>query len=192
MRIITVSGTHSGVGKTTFVEELLGQLKGWSCLKVTFMHKGLSCPIHKNCGACDKLDSAFYIVADEKTLLQQDKDTYRFKRAGAKQVFWLKAQTEEGLKQGWQKAVDMFDGSKGLIVEGTSVLKYLHPDLAVFIIGKDKPWKESAKEIFEGGFLQEKPYFFSSSDMPFLHNDTVLCLALRGLENEGEHDGSKV
>lgn len=192
MRIITVSGAYSGIGKTTFVEKLLKRLRGWSCLKVTLMHKGLNCPIHKNCGACDKLDSKFCIVTDKKILTQKDKDTYRFKKAGAKQVFWLKAQTQEGLKQGLKEAMGMFGKSKGLIVEGTSILKYLHPDLAVFITGKDLPWKESAKEIFEGGFLPEKALFFSSSDMPFLHNDMVLCLALRGLESEGEHDGSKV
>lgn len=160
MRIITVSGAYSGIGKTTFVEELLKQLKGWSCLKVTFTHKGLSCPIHKNCGACDKLNSEFCIVTDKKILARKGKDTYRFKKAGAKRVLWLKAQTQEGLRQGLKKAMAMFDKSKGLIVEGTSVLKYLHPDLAVFITGEDSPWKESAKEVLEGGFLSKKKVVF--------------------------------
>lgn len=173
MKIIVVSGTHSGVGKTAFIEGLLRRLKGWPCLKVTLTHKGLSCPIHKNCGACDRFDSKFHIVTDKKILTQKGKDTYRFKKAGAKQVLWLKAQTQEGLRQGLKKAIALLSRSKGLIVEGTSVLKYLRPDLAVFIIGKNLPWKESAKEIFEGGFLPEKESFFMASDMPFLHNDVI-------------------
>ncbi len=177
MKVITVSGAYSGIGKTTFIEELLKQLKGWPCLKVTLMHKGLRCPIHKNCGACNKLDSKFCIVTDKKILEQKGKDTYRFKQAGAKQVFWLKAQTQEGLKQGLKKAMAMFGKSKGLIVEGTSVLKYLHPDLAVFITGNESPWKESAKEVVKGGFLPEKICFFMACDMPFLHNDKMLSKA---------------
>ncbi len=151
MFIITVSGTHSGVGKTSFIEGLLKQLKGWSCLKVTVMHKGANCPIRRNCGACDKLDSKFCIVTDEKILSEKGKDTHRYKKAGAKQVFWLKAQTKDGLKQGLKKAMTMFTKSNGLIVEGTSVLKYLDPDLAVLIVRKGLPWKDSAKEIFAGG-----------------------------------------
>ncbi|MFH1245926.1 MAG: hypothetical protein V1662_05500 [Candidatus Omnitrophota bacterium] len=159
MKIITVSGAYSGIGKTTFVEELLKRLKGWSCLKVTLRHKGLNCPLHKNCGACDELGSEFHIVIDKKILGQRGKDTYRFKKAGAKQVLWLKARTKEGLKQGLKESLLMLGESKGLIVEGTSVLKYLHPDLAVFITGQDLPWKESAKEIFERGFLPGKVVF---------------------------------
>lgn len=165
MKIITVSGTHSGIGKTTFVEGLLKKLKGWSCLKVTVMHKGSSCPINRNCGACDKLDSEFRIVTDEKILSQKGKDTYRFKKAGAKKVVWLKAQTEEGLRQGLKKAMDGLAGGRGLIVEGTSALRYLNPDLAVFIIQKNLPWKESAKKIFADGLLFNKAVFFAAGGM---------------------------
>lgn len=170
MKIITVSGTHSGVGKTMFIEKLLKQLKGWSCLKVTLMHQGSNCPIGRNCGACDKLSSEFSIVTDEKILAQKGKDTYRFKKAGASQVFWLKSRTKKGLKQGLKKALAMFDKRSGLIVEGTSVLKYLDPDLAVVIIRKDLPWKNSAKEIFGDGRFSKKADFFIVSDMQFSHN----------------------
>ncbi len=142
-------------------------LKGWSCLKVTVMHKGASCPIGRNCGACDELDSKFSIVTDRKILSQKGKDTYRYKKAGAKRVLWLKAQTKDGLKQGIKKAITMFDKSRGLIIEGTSVLKYLNPDLAVLLIKNDLPWKESAQEIFADGFLSKKADFFISSDMQF-------------------------
>jgi len=170
MKIITVSGTHSGAGKTLLIEKLLKHLKGWSCLKVTVMHQGASCPIGRNCGACDKLDSQFSIVSDRKILAQKGKDTYRFKKAGARQVLWLKSQTKEGLKQGLKKAIAMFGKSSGLIIEGTSVLKYLDPDLSVLLVRNDLPWKESAKEIFADGRLSKKADFFIVSDMQLSHN----------------------
>jgi molybdopterin-guanine dinucleotide biosynthesis protein len=165
MQIITVSGTHSGIGKTLLIEKLLKQLKGWSCLKVTVMHKGTSCPIGRNCGACDNMDSKFCIVTDKKILSQEDKDTYRYKKAGAKKVLWLKAQTKDGLKEGLKKAIAMFDKSKGLIIEGTSILKYLDPDVSVLLVRNDLPWKESAKEIIADGRLSKRVGFFIESDM---------------------------
>lgn len=187
MKIITVSGTHSGIGKTTFIENLLKrQLKGYSCLKVTVAHKGAVCPLQRNCGACDKLDAEFCIVTDEKVLSQKGKDTYRFKKAGSKQVLWLKAQTKEGLRTGLKKSLSLFDKKAGLIIEGTSVLEYLNPDLAIFIIGSDLFWKDSAKKILAGGLLPKKAAFFAASDMPILHNGIMIRLL------NGEKDAGKV
>jgi len=153
MRIITVSGTCSGSGKTTFIERLLKRLKGWSCLKVTVAHKGAACPTGRNCGACDKLNSDFCIVSDDKIIDEKGKDTYRFKKAGAKQVFWLKAQTKKGLKQGLKRAIALVDKSPGLIIEGTSIFKYLDPDLAVLMVRRDLPWKKSARDAFRDLFV---------------------------------------
>ncbi len=54
------------------------------------------------------------------------------KRAGAKKVIWLRAK-EEGLKEGLKKVLKNFRGSEGIVIEGTSVLKYLKPDLRIFV-----------------------------------------------------------
>src|SRR3989338_7381079 len=97
-KIITVSGAHSGVGKTRIVERLLGNLNGWSALKVTVSHNG-SCPVNRDCGACDRIDSKFSLVTDIDKLNEKGKDTARFKKAGAKKVVWLQARPE-GLKEG--------------------------------------------------------------------------------------------
>ena len=147
MKIITVSGAHSGVGKTKVAEMLLRKLKGWSALKVTVTHHGNSCPIQRDCGACDELHSDFAIVSDRKIIEQKGKDTRRFKEAGAKKVLWLKVHPE-GLKQGVKKAITKFRRAKGIIVEGNSILKYLKPDLAIFVKSRNSVLKPSAKEIF--------------------------------------------
>ena len=149
---ITVSGAHSDVGKTAVVERLLQELKGWSCLKVTLLHNG-SCPTGRNCGACDKMSSIFSIVSDRKITEEQGKDTWRFKKAGAKKVLWLRAKPA-GLKQGLKKAISMFSaeggkGAQGLIIEGTSVLKYLKPDLAILVRKENSVLKPSAQEVLK-------------------------------------------
>ena len=42
----------------------------------------------------------------------------------------------------------MFKGADGLIIEGTSVLKHIEPDLAILVKKKNSILKPSAKEVF--------------------------------------------
>lgn len=134
MRVITVSGERSGVGKTAVVEFLLRQLEGWSALKVTAIKDG-PCPKKISCGVCKRQHMPFSIISAPRVISRKGKDTQRMKAAGARKVLWLKAKPS-GLKEGLRKALERFNGSKGVIVEGTSVLKYLKPDLGIFITGK--------------------------------------------------------
>lgn len=143
MRIITVSGAYSGVGKTSVVTGLLRELKNWSVLKVTVSHNG-SCGKGRNCGVCDSLAGSFSIITDDKIIFQKGKDTARFKAQGAKEVIWLQARPR-GLKQGLKRAISKFKKTKGLIIEGTSVLKYIKPSLAIFIAGRDKDLRAAAR-----------------------------------------------
>ncbi len=145
LRIITISGSHANVGKTMLAEKLFKRLKGWSGLKVTVMHNG-KCPTGKNCGACNELNSGFSIISDSNRLNEKGKDTQRFKSSGAKKVLWLRAKPK-GLKKGLKKAISMFKGANGLIIEGTSILKYIKPDLAILVKKKDSILKPSAKEM---------------------------------------------
>lgn len=136
MKIVAVSGSHSGVGKTTFAEYLLRRLKGWSALKVTVIKNG-PCPREIPCGVCEEQDAPFSIVSDSKIINQRGKDTQRMKQAGARKVLWLKA-TASGLKAGIKQALNKLKGSSGVVIEGTSILKYLKPDLAIFIDDNNK------------------------------------------------------
>ena len=145
LKIVTISGAHAGVGKTMLAEKLLKRLKGWSGLKVTVMHNG-GCPTGKNCGVCNELNSEFSIVSDKDKLMEKGKDTHRLINSGAQEVLWLRAKPE-GLKKGLKKAISMFKGANGLIIEGTSILKYIKPDLAILVKNKGSILKPSAKEI---------------------------------------------
>lgn len=148
MRIITVSGAHSGVGKTAVAEILLQKLKNWSALKITLTHREGACPVHKDCKACDELHSDFSIISKKDIIEAKGKDTQRLKSAGAKEVLWLKAKPE-ALGRGIKKAISLFKKTKGLVIESNSALKYLKPDLSIFVRNKDSVLKPSAKEILE-------------------------------------------
>jgi dethiobiotin synthetase len=126
MKLIVVSGDGSGVGKTFLAQKLLRLLPGWSAVKVT-LSKG-ECPRRKSCGSCEQLKEEFKIVDDEEIILEPNKDTSRLKEAGAENVLWLQAKPE-GLEEGLRQTFERLKGCRGVIVEGTSVLKYLKPDI---------------------------------------------------------------
>ena len=147
MKVITIAGSHSNVGKTLLAEKLLKVLKGWSAIKVTLLHDG-ACPTGRDCGACSGLDSEFSIVSDKFVIEEKGKDTARFKAAGARKVLWLKARPA-GLKEGLMKALSEFKGARGVIIESTSALKHINPDLAILVTGKDSILKPSARSILK-------------------------------------------
>ncbi len=134
MRTIVISGEKSGIGKTYLAQRLLRCLQCWSALKVT-VNKGGSCPNGKNCGICREIKKPFYIVKDKNIINQAGKDTARLKEAGAKEVIWLKARPE-GLRKGLKKALSEFSACRGLIIEGTSILKFFKPDLNIHVNSK--------------------------------------------------------
>ncbi len=136
VKIIVVSGEKSGIGKTYMAERLLNILSRWSALKVTVSKKG-SCPHGKNCGICLEIKKPFYIIKDRKIINQAGKDTARLKSSGAKQVIWLKARPE-GLREGLRKALSAFSDCQGVVIEGTSVLKFIQPDLNIHVYGGGK------------------------------------------------------
>jgi LAO/AO transport system kinase len=131
MKTIVVSGERSGIGKTYLAEKLLSCLCNWSALKVT-VSKACGCPNDSSCGICRSVKKPFYIVKDEGIINQSGKDTARLKKAGAKEVIWLKAKPQ-GLKKGLEKVFSEFSDCGGIVIEGNSVLKFLKPDLNIHV-----------------------------------------------------------
>jgi len=136
MKIIVVSGKKSGVGKTYIAQRLLNSLLRWSALKVTVSRKE-GCPHGKNCGICLEIKKPFYIIKDRKIINEAGKDTARLKESGAKEVIWLKARPE-GLREGLHKALSAFSDCEGVVIEGTSVLKFIQPDINIHVYGNGK------------------------------------------------------
>jgi len=136
MNIVVVSGSKSGVGKTYVAQELLRHLSDWSALKVTVSRKS-GCPHERGCGICPEIKEPFYIIKDAAIINQAGKDTAKLKIAGAKEVIWLKAKPE-GLKAGLDKALLEFSDCDGVVIEGTSVLKFIKPDVNIHVYERGK------------------------------------------------------
>lgn len=147
MKTIVIAGAHSNIGKTSLAEEMLRNLPNWSALKVTVKKRASRCPRGDNCGVCDELKEDFDIVTDKKTISQRGTDTARLKEAGAEKVVWLRA-TLKGLRAGLTESLQRLKGSEGIVIEGTSVLRYVKPDLAVYLKDNATDLKSTAKEAY--------------------------------------------
>lgn len=115
MKVITVSGAHKGVGKTMLTEILLRNLPGFAAIKITMtdLHTSVS--------------------SDEEELMVPEKDTCRMKQSGAEKVVWVKS-TEKSLPEAMEHALSLTGNSKEVLIEGNSILKYINPTIAFFVI----------------------------------------------------------
>ncbi len=126
-RIISVTGAHSKVGKTTLCSILLKNLKGFGAIKFT------------------KTSLYAKVVDDPAIITQKDTDTGIMSEAGAEKVIWIQSPFNK-LEDPLNIAMGMMAGLKGVIVEGNSPVDYMEPDLIVFIVGEDGQIKPSAME----------------------------------------------
>ena len=126
MKLISVAGTSSNVGKTAVCESLLRYLSdpgnknntfvtgNVSALKITTRHQGFCS--RGSCGVCDSIKYPFVIVEDDPTINQEGKDTARLKGAGARKVVWLLS-FPETLADGVSAALDYFDTDETVVIE---------------------------------------------------------------------------
>ncbi len=130
MKIITISGAHKGVGKTALACKILKSLKDFGAIKTTVSKENIS------------------VTSKEEAIEAPGKDTALLKEAGAEKVVLVSSPRKD---LGWalKVALGMVSGCKGVIIEGTSVLDYIKPDVAVMIKAEGKRIKESAKRVLK-------------------------------------------
>ena len=127
-KIISVTGAHSMVGKTTLCSILLNEFRGFGAIKFT------KTPLYAS------------LTDDIKILNQKGKDTGIFLESGAERVIWIQSpyyELENILKTALGRMADL----KGVVIEGNSPVDFLNPHLIVFIIGVDGEIKPSALEV---------------------------------------------
>jgi len=126
-KIISVTGAHSGVGKTSLCSILLKNLKGFGAIKYT-------------------KTVLYSSVIDAPELIQQkDKDTAVLSESGAERVVWIQSPPDE-LEHALDIAMGTMRGLSGVVIEGNSPLNFLEPDLIVFVVGTDGVVKPSARD----------------------------------------------
>src|SRR5687767_2256357 len=147
MRIVTVSGTCSEVGKTTLVCELLTRLPGWAAIKVTRGH-------YRSCGRDPDTCCVSGLLGDEPRVFSDRadtdvtaKDTGRYWAAGAADVRWVVVARGQEAKGIALALVELGD-HPGVVIEGNSVVESLDLDLVVMVALCDQmEIKVSARRI---------------------------------------------
>lgn len=146
MRIISITGTASGVGKTTVARFLLQHLEDFSALKITTKHEG-NCPRHSACDVCETMKRPYTITIDPLQINQAGKDTALFKNAGARKVVWLQAHSEY-LKTGIEEALTYFNKNDSILVEGNSFLHAHDADIGILVATpREAKIKRSTRQI---------------------------------------------
>lgn len=118
MKIISITGAHSGVGKTSLAALILREIKGFSAIKVT------------------KTELFTSLTMDEEVISEKGKDSCILKESGADKVIWVRS-TYEDIKECLTQAVSMIGNSRGVIIEGNSPLDFIEPDLVIFVMKDD-------------------------------------------------------
>jgi molybdopterin-guanine dinucleotide biosynthesis protein len=148
MRVISITGTASGVGKTTIAQFLLQHVEDFSALKITTKHEG-NCPRHSDCDVCETMTRPYTITVDPLQINQPGKDTSLFKNAGARKVVWLQTHAEY-LKEGIDEALSYFDKNDSVIVEGNSFLHTHTADVNILVTTpRETKIKRSVKQIIQ-------------------------------------------
>jgi len=130
MKIVVISGGHKGIGKTALACKILKGLKGFGAIKTTVSKENIS------------------ITSKNEAIEVPGKDTALLKRAGAEKVV-LVSSPKKDLDWALKVALGMVSRCKGVIIEGTSVLDYIKPDVAIMIKAKGKAIKPSAKRALK-------------------------------------------
>ncbi len=128
--IISITGAHSSVGKTTLASILLERLEGFGAIKFT------KTPLYTS-------------VTDETgVIMENGKDTAVMARSGAEKVVWIQTQTSE-LEDPLAIAMSKMSGLRGVVIEGNSPVDFINPHLVIFIVGQDGQIKPTAQKVRE-------------------------------------------
>jgi hypothetical protein len=133
MHIITISGSTSGIGKTTLATLLIAGLPGFAAIKVT------------NTGS----DVYTSVTDDPDTINEPGKDTALMRAAGAHPVVWVRC-GQRDMGDCLTYAFNLIGTPRGVVVEGNSPARMLKPDLAFFVTGTDlSGMKPGARDVME-------------------------------------------
>ena len=138
-RVIVIAGTSSNTGKTTLLCDLLRELsrgESWEAIKLTRGH-------YRSCGKDPHACCVSHLLNDQPVIRSgraetyaAGKDTGRYWDAGASNVHWVivtDSQVEQGIRQALERVK-----SGGVLIEGTSVLRFVNADFAVMVARADQ------------------------------------------------------
>ncbi len=148
MAIVVIGGHSRSVGKTSVVAGLIAELRDfeWTAVKITQYGHGIC---SANGAACDCATGDHSWAISEEKDRSGESDTSRFLVAGAKPSLWVR--TEQGrLAEAMPDLRRRLEGSRNVMVESNSVLKFLRPDLYLTVLDPaTADFKNSAREFLD-------------------------------------------
>jgi hypothetical protein len=146
--IVVIGGHSRSVGKTSVMAGLISALReyDWTAVKITQYGHGVC---SANGAPCDCVtDDHSWAISEEKDR-GEESDTSRFLVAGAARALWVR--TEQGrLAEAMPALRGRLAGSRNVMVESNSVLKFLRPDLYLTVLDPGtEDFKNSAREFLD-------------------------------------------
>jgi hypothetical protein len=136
---VIIAGIASNTGKTTLLCDLLlelGRQRPWEAIKLTRGH-------YRSCGKDPHACCVSHLLSEEPVIRSGREETYaigkdtgRYWDAGASNVHWVIV-TDNQVEQGIRMALARVK-SGHVLIEGTSVLKFVKADFAVMVARADQ------------------------------------------------------
>jgi molybdopterin-guanine dinucleotide biosynthesis protein len=163
-----IAGTSSNAGKTTLLCDLLRELtrdESWEAIKLTRGH-------YRSCGKDPSACCVSHLLSDQPLIRSgrdetyaAGKDTGRYWDAGASDVHWVIV-TDSQVEQGIRTALARVKSGR-VLIEGTSLLKFIEADFVVMVTRPDQmsrmKIKPSARRALAEG-LVDALYLFGEKD----------------------------
>jgi molybdopterin-guanine dinucleotide biosynthesis protein len=154
IRTVVIAGTASNTGKTTLLCDLLrefGRDESWEAVKLTRGH-------YRSCGKDPHACCVSHLLGDQPTVRSgrdetyaAGKDTGRYWEAGASNVHWVIV-TDNQVEQGIRTALARVKSGR-VMIEGTSLLKFIDADFVVMAARQDHKIKPSARRALAEGLV---------------------------------------
>src|SRR5215468_9252104 len=145
-RIVVIAGTSSDTGKTTLLCDLLRELgrdESWEAIKLTRGH-------YRSCGKDPHACCVSHLLSDRPLVRSgrdetyaAGKDTGRYWEAGASDVHWVIV-TDNQVEQGIRAALARVKSGR-VLIEGTSLLKFIESDFVVMVARPDQTGRMKIK-----------------------------------------------
>ena len=131
MALVVVGGHTRNIGKTGVMAGVIAATpeRAWTAIKITQFGHGVCSANGEPCD-CETADHT--IAISEERSSTSGKDTARYLLAGARRSFWVR--TRQGqLAEAMPRVRQLIAGAGDAIVESNSVLRFVRPDLALFV-----------------------------------------------------------